>query len=407
MVMYNVCKMATRSVKVVKIAITTAEAKLQIASLPTPSVTPAAMPYTSEQSQELSAKVAQLAVEISTVRREREALQASAAAPAVSTEDRLTVLSEEMPKMTKQIEDLRAENTALKSQEPNPSAASEDTTTMFGDFMAQQTAINSANKTATEDLSKTISHFVTQLIENQNARPIGDPIPMHATINPPARGPATPATIVPFQVPDTPAFPSNSEMVKRNLLASYKATDSFDKDLKERASVFEKANIVRSTQSHRSALGRLAATPSDLRPIYGANIHHQPVSKIMKNLRDVLVMPEAARGLSIFGLDSFELLVEESTEEYARGALNSLKIKTTDQREPLDFLSLSGTKITDEAELKKNAVGALRRWKRCAEGCRVPEAKDWYRDQISKLQEKRELSIYLGGVQAWSPVWGS
>ena len=29
----------------------------------------------------------------------------------------------------------------------------------------------------------------------------------------------------------------------------------------------------------------------------------------MKNLRDVLVVPEAARGLSIFGLDSFELLV--------------------------------------------------------------------------------------------------
>ena len=49
--------------------------------------------------------------------------------------------------------------------------------------------------------------------------------------------------------------------------------------------------------------------------IYGANILHQPVSKIMKNLRDVLVVPEAARGLSISGLDSFELLVEESTEE--------------------------------------------------------------------------------------------
>ena len=42
------------------------------------------------------------------------------------------------------------------------------------------------------------------------------------------------------------------------------------------------------------------------------------MSKIMKNLRNVLVVPEAAQGLSIFGLDSFYLLVEESTEEYAR-----------------------------------------------------------------------------------------
>ena len=34
----------------------------------------------------------------------------------------------------------------------------------------------------------------------------------------------------------------------------------------------------------------------------------------MKNLRDVLVVPEAGRGLSIFGLDSLEILVEESNE---------------------------------------------------------------------------------------------
>ena len=43
----------------------------------------------------------------------------------------------------------------------------------------------------------------------------------------------------------------------------------------------------------------------------------------MKNLWDGLVVPEAARVLSIFGLDSLELLVEESTEEYARGVFNS------------------------------------------------------------------------------------
>ena len=112
------------------------------------------------------------------------------------------------------------------------------------------------------------------------------------------------------------------------------------------------------------------------------------MSEITKNLRDVLVVPVAARGLSTFGLDSFEHLVEDSTEEYARGVLNSLKIKTTDQREPLDFLSRSGTKITDEAQLQKCAVGALRRWKRCTEGCRFPAGKEWYQDQISKLLEK-------------------
>ena len=200
---------------------------------PTASPTPAATQYTSEQFQQLSAKVAQLTMELAAVRGEREAL-ASAAAPAVSTEDRLTALSEEMLKMTKQNEDLRAENTALKSQDATPRAASDDTTTMFRDFMAQQTAMNSANKAATEDLPKTISNFMSQLIENQNARPAGATRPAHPTMIPHARAPAAPPTTVPLQVPDTPAFPFYSEMAKRNLLTSYKATDSFDKDLKER-----------------------------------------------------------------------------------------------------------------------------------------------------------------------------
>ena len=216
--MCNVYKKDTRSVKVVKIAITTAEAKLQSTSLPTASVTPAAMPSTSEQFQQLSVKVAQLTVELSIVRGERKALQVGAAAPAVSTEDRLTPLSEEMLKMPKQIEDLRAENTALKGQDANPRAASEDTTTKSGAFMAQQTAINSANKAATEELSKSISNFMTHLIENQNAGPAGVPRQVHPTMNPPTRAPAAPPPAVPPQVPDTPAFPSYSEMAKRSVV---------------------------------------------------------------------------------------------------------------------------------------------------------------------------------------------
>ena len=57
-----------------------------------------------------------------------------------------------MLKMTNQNEDLRAEITALRSRDDTARAASEDTTTMFRDFMAQLTAINSANKAATVQL---------------------------------------------------------------------------------------------------------------------------------------------------------------------------------------------------------------------------------------------------------------
>ena len=113
--------------KVVKIAITTAEAKSQSAPLPTAPPTPTATQYTSQQFQQLSAKVAQLTMELATVRGEREALQAIAAAPAVSTEDRLTAVSEEMLTVRRQNEYLGAEITAL-SQDASPRTASDDGT---------------------------------------------------------------------------------------------------------------------------------------------------------------------------------------------------------------------------------------------------------------------------------------
>ena len=77
----------------------------------------------------------------------------------------------------------------------------------------------------------------------------------------------------------------------------------------------------------------------------------------MKHLRDVLVVPEAARGLSIFGMDSFELLVEGSSEEYTRGILKSLKMKTTELKDPVQFVSRNGSKIIDEAQLKSARFG--------------------------------------------------
>ena len=121
------------------------------------------MQYTSEQFQQLSAKVSQLTVELSTVRREREALQASAAAPAVSTGDRLTAFSEEMLKMTKQNEDLRAEITALRSQEGSPRPASEDTTTMFRELYGATEGYEQRKQSCDEGMPKTISNVMMSI----------------------------------------------------------------------------------------------------------------------------------------------------------------------------------------------------------------------------------------------------
>ena len=86
-------------------------------------------------------------------------------------------------------------------------------------------------------------------------------------------------------------------MAKRYLPASYEVTEPFDTELKERVSQFEKSNIVRLNAPRRPLLRYLPATATALKPIYRSNIQHQPVSKIMKHLRDVLAVPKAARGL--------------------------------------------------------------------------------------------------------------
>ena len=60
-------------------------------------------------------------------------------------------------------------------------------------------------------------------------------------------------------------------------------------------------------------------------------------------------------------MDSFKLLVEKSSQECARGVLNSLKMKNTEQKDPVECVSRNGFKIKDEAQLKKCAAGARRR----------------------------------------------
>ena len=94
--------------------------------------------------------------------------------------------------------------------------------------------------------------------------------------------------------------------------------------------------------------------------------------------------PQAARGFSIFGRDCFELLVKEPFEQLARSVLESVNYKLIDQVEAMEFRTAAEAKVREEDHQKKCASGALKRWMRCSEGCRHPNAQQWYKDCIAQ-----------------------
>ena len=120
-------------------------------------------------------------------------------------------------------------------------------------------------------------------------------------------------------------------------------------------------------------------------------MQHQRISELVQALRSILP-PQATRGFSICGRDCFELLVEEPFEQFARSVLESVNYKLTDQVEAMDFRTAGGAKVREEDHQKKCASGALKRWMRCSEGCRHPNAQQWYKDCIAEARSKYQLS---------------
>ena len=104
-------------------------------------------------------------------------------------------------------------------------------------------------------------------------------------------------------------------------------------------------------------------------------MQHHRISDLVKALRSILP-PQATRGFFIVGTDCFELRVEEPRDEYARSALTELKYKLNDQNAAIDFRTSEGSKISDEEQLMKCLVGALKRRKQSDDGCRQRLAKE-------------------------------
>ena len=156
------CGKITRSVKLVKAIITAAE----VHSLPLSETRTPPAPCTVEEFQQLSARVA----DISNAR----SLSPPTPVHSADTDDQIKALKDELEKMGQQIKDLQYENNVLKTQPPQMSRdtvqPTSETEVLFREFMAQQTAINEANRAATSDTNNLLSKVLNELME-KGSRP--------------------------------------------------------------------------------------------------------------------------------------------------------------------------------------------------------------------------------------------
>ena len=126
--------------------------------------------------------------------------------------------------------------------------------------------------------------------------------------------------------------------------------------------------------------------PSPIRPMYVRKVKRGPLSVLAAELRYFL--PEqCVRGLSFYGKDCREMLVEESMEEYTRKILIHLGYQPVKGKNPLSFNDRQ--RNADNQDFVDRCIaGAMIRWKRGAENNPHKPASTWYRTQLDWVAQR-------------------
>ena len=125
---------------------------------------------------------------------------------------------------------------------------------------------------------------------------------------------------------------------------------------------------------------------SPIRPIYVRKVKRGPLSALAAELRYFL--PEQClRGLSFYGKDCLEMLVEESMEEYTRKILIHLGYEPVNGKNPLSFNDRQ--RNADNQDFVDRCIaGAMIRWKRGADNNPHKPAGIWYRTQLDRVAQQ-------------------
>ena len=117
-----------------------------------------------------------------------------------------------------------------------------------------------------------------------------------------------------------------------------------------------------------------------------AKVKRGPLSVLAAELRHFL--PEqCVRGLSFYGKDCLEMLVEESMEEFTRKILIHLGYQPVKGRNPLSFNDRQRT-ADNQDFVDRCIAGAMIRWKRGAENNPHKPARTWYRAQLERVAQR-------------------
>ena len=145
-------------------------------------------------------------------------------------------------------------------------------------------------------------------------------------------------------------------------------------------------NFVHHNSRSKRDAEREPVPPSPIRPIYVRKVKRGPLSVLAAELRYFLPA-QCVRGLSFYGKDCLEMLVEEYTEQFTRKILIHLGYQPVKGRNPLSFND--GERNADNQDFVDQCIaGAMIRWKRGAENNPHKPARTWYRTQLDRVAQR-------------------
>ena len=170
------------------------------------------------------------------------------------------------------------------------------------------------------------------------------------------------------------------ELLPRDMFLRDTAAQMMENQVVEFREKFVNQNMGRTRDAER-----VSVAPSPIKPIHVRKVKRGPLGVLAAELRSFL--PEqCVRGLSFYGKDCLEMLVEESMEPFARNILSYLGYKPLRSRKPLNFND-RGSNTDNQDFVDRCIAGAMIRWKRGSQRNPHKPAREWYQTQLDRVAQ--------------------
>ena len=184
---------------------------------------------------------------------------------------------------------------------------------------------------------------------------------------------------------DEPPPPSFRDIAQRFLPGEMFLPENAATRMDDQVAEFREKFVNHNSRKTRDA-EREPVTPSPIRPIYVRKVKRGPLSVLAAEIRFFLPA-QCVRGLSSYGKDCREMLVEESMEQFTRKILIHLGHQPVEGRNPLSFNDRE--RNADNQHFLDRCIGrAMIRWKRGAENNPHKPAHTWYRTQLDRVAQR-------------------